>query len=160
MKKILFLLLLLFNVFANAQNPNFKVDNGTLIWQWVYEDSLDVNNLKQNLKLEFITDTTGKLKRTNFNDKNLREQIAEFKIEKKQGKYRVTMFNIKIIPMQISMNYGGASALPDDLLALEAVLIKNDGSIRAAYWGYNMTEVLHKHYLNLFSKKEKTKEEW
>jgi hypothetical protein len=160
MKKILFLLLLLFNAFANAQNPNFKVDNGTLIWQWIYEDSLDVNNLKQNLKLDFITDTTGKLKRTNFNDKNLREQIAEFKIEQKQGKYRVTMFNIKIIPMQISLDLGGVSSLPDDLLSLEAVLIKKDGSIRAALWGYNMTEALHKHYLNLFSKKEKAKDDW
>ncbi len=159
MKKILFLLLLS-NAFANAQNPNFKVDNGTLIWQWIYEDSLDVNNLKQNLKLDFITDTTGKLKRTNFNDKNLREQIAEFKIEQKQGKYRVTMFNIKIIPMQISLDLGGVSSLPDDLLSLEAVLIKKDGSIRAALWGYNMTEVLHKHYLNLFSKKEKAKDDW
>jgi hypothetical protein len=159
MKKIFFLLLLI-NVYANAQNPNFKVDNGTLIWQWIYEDSLDVNNLKQNLKLEFITDTNGKLKRTNFNDKNLREQIAEFKIEQKQGKYRVTMFNIKIIPLQISLDLGGVSSLPDDLLSLEAVLIKKDGSIRASLWGFNMTEVLHKHYLNLFSKKEKAKDEW
>lgn len=159
MKKLLLALLFVTGL-INAQNPNFKIDGKTIVWQWIYEDSLDVVNLKQNHKLEFLTDTTGNLKRTNFNDKNLREQIAEFIIHTKQGKYRVTMYNIKIIPMQIAMDFGGVSSMPDDLISFETIMIKNNGTIRATPMGFNITEVLHKHYLDLFTKKEKVKDDW
>ncbi|MCW2120544.1 hypothetical protein [Flavobacterium sp. 7A] len=159
MKKGL-LLLLLINGAINAQNPNFKIDKNTIIWQWVYEDTLDIVNLKQNLKLHFITDSTGNIKRTNFNDKKLHEQIAEFKIQKKQDKYRVTIYNIKIIPPQIAINFGGVSSMPEDLISFETLMIKNNGTIRASPMGFNITENLHNHYLNLFIKTDKEKDNW
>lgn len=158
MKYIFLMFLLPFIGFS--QNPNFKIEDKTIIWQWVYNDSLDLANIKQNLKLEFLTDTTGKLKRTNFNDKNLREQIAEFKIEEKQGRYRVTVFNIKIIPMQVSFDLGGISSMPDDLVSFEDIMIKNNGTMKAKLMGFDITEALNKHYLDLFIIKKRTNEDW
>lgn len=151
------ILLLSFTIYG--QNPNFIIQDNIVKWQFVYSDSLDIDYLKINPNLEFKTELTGYIKRTNFNNKKLNDQVSEFVIEKKSGKYRVTIFNIKIIPQQIAFSFGEVTSLPADLISIESVLIKNN-QIRKSYLGYNLSETLHPHYFNLFLIKTEYKDEW
>ena len=152
-------LLILLSFTLYGQNPNFIIHDNIVKWQFVYSDSLDINYLKSNPNLEFKTELTGYVKRTNFNNKKLNDQVSEFIIEKKLDRYRVTIFNIKIIPQQIAFSFGEVTSLPADVISIESVLIKNN-QIRKSYLGYNLSEILHPHYLNLFLIKTEYKDEW
>jgi hypothetical protein len=160
MKKLLFALLLLSSFLAFSQNKNFTIENDLITWKFVYEDSTNVLELRNNARLEFVTDSTGYIKKTNFEDKKLKQLIAEFKIESKKTKYRVSVFNVKFFVEPIGLSSGGLSIQTISEHTIEASLIKKDGTIRESYFGYNLTETLNPHLVELFTIKKKVKSEW
>jgi hypothetical protein len=62
MKNILLLLLFITNI-SFSQNKNFTIEDKLIIWKLVYEDSTNISELKNNPRLQFITDSTGFIKK-------------------------------------------------------------------------------------------------
>lgn len=160
MKKLLTVTFFLTTIFTFAQNKNFIIEDKLIIWKLVYEDSTSISELKSNPRLEFITDSTGYIKKTNFNDKKVKQLIAEFKIESKKGKYRVSVFNVKFFVEPIGINSGMFSTQTISEHTIEESLIKKNGTIRESYLGYNLTETLNPHLVELFMIKKLIKSEW
>lgn len=160
MKKLLTVTFFLTTIFTFAQNKNFIIEDKLIIWKLVYEDSTSISELKSNPRLEFITDSTGYIKKTNFNDKKVKQLIAEFKIESKKGKYRVSIFNVKFFVEPIGINSGMFSTQTISEHTIEESLIKKNGTIRESYLGYNLTETLNPHLVELFMIKKLIKSEW
>lgn len=143
-----------------SQNKNFVIEDKRIVWSNVYEDSTNIKELQNNIRLEFKTDSTGYIKRTNFEDKHLNQLTGEFKIQSKKGKYRISVFNIKFFVEPIGLSSGGVSMQTISEFTIEKSLIKSDGSIRKSSMGYNLTETLNPHLVDLFTIKKKTKSEW
>jgi hypothetical protein len=158
MKKLLILIFITSNVFS--QNKNFSIENGLIYWKYIYEDSTSISELKNNPKLEFKTDSTGTIKRTNFNDTKLKELTAEFKIESKQDKYRVSIYNIRFYVEPISLYSGGVSMQSISEYSIEQSLIKKNRTIRESYLGYNLTETLNPHLKILFTIQKAKNNDW
>ena len=160
LKKILLSFCLLTSICFYSQNKNFSIENKIIYWKYVYEDSLKIAELRNNPKLEFKTDSTGIIKRTNFNDKKLKELTGEFKIETKKGKYRISIYNIRFYVEPISLYSGGIGMQSISEHSIEDSLIKKNGTIRESYLGYNLTETLNPHLVELFTIKKKPKTDW
>ena len=157
MKKI-YLVLLLFSIANNySQNKNFFVEENLIKWRYVYNDSTDISLLKSKALLEFKTDSTGVIKKTNFNDNKLRRFVADFKIEKKDKKYRVTVFNfvdeieeVMVATMNANRTY-----------PIEYTFLKKDGTIKKSLaLGFNWTETINPYLFSLFEIKEKKDKDW
>jgi hypothetical protein len=159
MKKIV-IGFLLFTLTGFAQNKNFTIEDNLIVWKKIYDDSSNILDLKNNPRLEFKTDSTGYIKKTNFEDKKLNQLTGEFKIESKNGKYRVSVFNIKFYVTPVGMYSGGISMQTISEYTIETSLIKKDGTIREKYFGYNLTETLNPHLEELFIIKKKMKSDW
>lgn len=159
MKKKLLLLIFITNI-SFSQNKNFSIEDKLIVWNLVYEDSTTISELKNNPKLEFKTDSTGYIKKTNFEDKKLNQMSGEFKIESKKGKYRVSAFNIIFYVNPIGLYSGGISMQTISEFTIEKSLIKKNGTIRESSLGYNLTETLNPHLVELFTIKKKVKSEW
>lgn len=160
MKKLLFSLLLLTSVLVSSQNKNFAVENNLITWKLVYEDSTSVSELRNNPRLEFVTDSTGYIKKTNFEDKKLNQMTGEFKLETKKGKYRASVFNIKFFVEPMGLYSGGISMQTISEFTIEKSLLKKNGTIKESSFGYNLTETLNPHLVELFTIKRKVKSEW
>jgi hypothetical protein len=160
MKKNILLLLLLTSTFAFSQNKNFSIENSSIYWKYIYQDSTNISELKNNPKLEFKTDSTGIIKRTNFNDKKLKDLVGEFKIESKKDKYRVSIYNIRFYVEPIGLHGGGLSMQTISEYSIEQSLIKKNGTIRESYLGYNLTETLNPHLEILFTIQKTKKNDW
>lgn len=158
--KMIITIILLISSSVFAQNKNFTIENGLVNWRNVYEDSTNILDLKDNPRLQFTTDSTGIIKRTNFNDKKLKNFTAEFKIESKKGKYRVSVYNVIFYVEPVGLNSGGISMQTISQYTIEQSLIKKDKTIRESSFGYNLTETLNPHFVDLFIIKEKEKEDW
>ena len=130
------------------------------MWKLVYEDSSKISELKNNPRLKFISDSIGFIKKTNFENKKLHQLTGEFKIESKQGKYRVSVFNIKFFVEPIGLYSGGISMQTISEFTIEKSLIKKNGTIRESSFGYNLTETLNPHLVELFTIKKIPKSEW
>lgn len=154
------ILLLLFSLSVYSQNKNFTIEDKLIIWKFIYEDSTSVSELKTNPRLEFRTDSTGYIKKTNFEDKKLNQLIGEFKIDSKKEKYRVSVFNIKFFVEPIGLDLGGISMQTISEFTIEKSLIKKDGTIREKSMGYNLTEQLNSHLVDLFTIKKNPKSDW
>jgi hypothetical protein len=160
MKKTYTVIILLIANISFAQNKNFIIENGLINWKYIYEDTTNVSELKLNPRLEFKTDSTGVIKRTNFNDKKLKELIGEFKIESKENKYRVSVFNVRFFVEPIGIYGGGISMQTISEYTIEQSLIKKNGTIRESSFGYNLTETLNPHLVDLFTIKKKENADW
>jgi hypothetical protein len=160
MKKALIAILLLIVNTSFAQNKNFIILDGLINWVNIFEDSTNISKLKNNPRLEFKTDSTGIIKRTNFNDKKLRELIGEFKIETKKNKYRVTVMNVRFFAEPVSLYGGGVSMQTISEYSIEQSLIKKNGTIRESAFGYNLTETLNPHLVELFTIKLEPSSKW
>ena len=125
-----------------------------------YNDSSEIAKLKRNPKLEFVTDSTGFIKKTNFNDENLRQLTGEFLIEKKSNRYRVSVFNVVFYTEPVGLNSGGLSMQTISEYTIEKSLITKKGKIRESSMGYNLTETLNPHLENLFKIIEVKNEDW
>lgn len=160
MYKKLFLFLVFLSSLSFSQNKNFSIEDKLIIWKNVYEDSTSILELKKNFRLEFVSDSTGFIKKTNFSDRKIDQLTAEFKIESKKGRYRVSVYNIKFYEEQRVLNSDGISMQTIRETTIEESWIKNDGTIRKSIFGYNVTERLHPHLIDLFKIKLKKDEEW
>lgn len=154
------ILALLTSLIAFSQSKNFSIENKLIVWKYVYEDSISPLELKNNPRLEFITDSTGYIKKTNFEDKKLNHLTGEFKIETKKSKYRVSVYNVIFFVDSIGINSGGVSMQTISEYTIEKSLIKKNGTIRESSFGYNLTETLNPHLEELFKIKKKTKSDW
>lgn len=149
-----------FSACIYSQNKNFTIEDNLIYWKLVYEDSTDIKELQNKTRLEFKTDSTGYIKRTNFEDKHLNQLTGEFKIESKKGKYRISVLNIRFFVEPTGLSSGGISMQTISEFTIEKSLIKSDGSIRKSSMGYNLTETLNPHLVDLFTIKKKTKSNW
>jgi hypothetical protein len=154
------ILFLLFSFCVHSQNKNFTIEEKLIVWKYVYEDSTSVSELRNSPRLEFKTDSTGYIKKTNFEDKHLNQLTGEFTIESKKGKYRVSVLNIKFYVEPVGLSSGGITMQTISEFTIEKSLIKSDGSIRKSSMGYNLTETLNPHFVDLFTIKKKLKSEW
>lgn len=147
-KNLLVIVVLFLSVMGFSQNKNFVVEDRLMVWKLVYEDTKPISALENNLRLEFITDSTGYIKRTNFENRRLSQFTAEFKIESKKGKYRASVYNIiffdDLIPTKATFQ-----AIPE--YTIESQFMKNDGTIRKSIWGLNLTEILNTYFTELFT---------
>lgn len=160
MKKILIISIFILSSTGFAQNKNFVIENNLIVWKFIYEDSTNVSELKNNPRLEFKTDSTGYIKKTNFEDKKLNQLTGEFKIESKKGKYRVSVYNMKFYVEPITLNSSSISMQTISEFSIEKSLIKSNGSIRESYFGYNLTETLNPHLVRLFTIIKNLKSDW
>lgn len=160
MRKLLLTAVILFSVLGFTQNKNFVVEDKLIVWKLVYEDSINISKLKDNPRLEFSTDSTGYIKKTNFEDKKLNQLTGEFKIESKKGRYRVSVFNIKFFVEPVGLYSGGISMQTISEFTIEKSLIKNNSTIRETSLGYNLTETLNPHLVELFTITKLIKSEW
>ena len=147
-KSLLVIVVLFLSGMGFSQNKNFVVEDRLMVWKLVYEDTKPISALENNLRLEFITDSTGYIKRTNFENRRLSQFTAEFKIESKKGKYRASVYNIiffeDLIPTKATFQ-----AIPE--YTIESQFMKNDGTIRKSVWGLNLTEILNTYFTELFT---------
>jgi hypothetical protein len=150
------IILFFFSICIYSQNKNFTVEDKIIIWKYIYEDSTNTKELQNNPRLEFKTDSTGYIKKTNFEDRKLNQLTGEFKIDSKKSKYRISVFNIKFFVEPIGMNFGNISTQTISEFTIEYSLIKKDGSFRNS----NLTEQLNPHLVELFKIKKKEKKDW
>lgn len=160
MKKILIISIFILSSTGFAQNKNFVIENNLIVWKFIYEDSTNVSELKNNPRLEFKTDSTGYIKKTNFEDKKLNQLTGEFKIESKKGKYRVSVYNMKFYVEPITLNSSSISMQTISEFSIEKSLLKSNGSIRESYFGYNLTETINLHLVRLFTIIKNVKSDW
>lgn len=149
-KNNLFVIFFLLANLSYTQHKNFVLENGIIYWKNIYKDSAKISELRNKPLLEFITDSTGFIKRTNFNDKKLNDLKAEFKIESKQNKYRVSVYNIRFFDTPVSLYIGNISTQSDTEFTIEKSILKEDGSVRK-YAGYNLTATLNPYFVDLFT---------
>jgi hypothetical protein len=158
MKKILYVIvtLLCYNL-SHSQNENFIINNKIINWNLVYNDSNNIKLLRNNQLLDFATDSTGYIKKTNFSDKKLQTITAEFKIQTKENRYKATIFNIVIYNDPIMVK----SLNVPETLPLENTFLKSDGTIRKQLvFGYNFTELFNPYFTDLFTIKKPENNNW
>ena len=154
MKRILIVVVLFVSAMGFSQNKNFVVEDNLIVWRLVYEDASHFSALKNNLRLDFVSDSTGYISKTNFSDRKLEELTADFRIEAKDGKYRVSVFNIRFLEEGINTKHG----IQD--YSIESYFLKNNGTIRKSILGYNVTEILNPHLVDLFTIKKTNNADW
>ncbi|SHG73325.1 hypothetical protein SAMN05444372_10980 [Flavobacterium micromati] len=150
MKKLLPIMFTLASIVSLAQNKNFIISQNFITWKFIYEDSESILKLKNNLGLQFKTDSTGFIKRTNFNDRKLLKLEAEFKIEFKINRYRVSVYNIKFIEDPAVISNDSLLLQVINERTIEQKLLTRKGLIRGSSFGYNLTEILNPHFVKLF----------
>ena len=150
MKKLLLNMSFLVTMVSLAQNKNFTVDQNYITWKFIYENSESIVKLKNNLGLLFKTDSTGFIKRTNFNDRRLLKLEAEFKIESKHNRYRVTIYNIKFLQEPAIVSGDSLLSKLANEITIEQKLLNRKGLIRQSSFGHDLTEILNPYFNQLF----------
>jgi hypothetical protein len=143
---------------AQLEKENFEVVNNIVFWRFIYDDNENIEKLKNNPRLKFETDTTGYIIRTNFNDKKLNDFTGQFKIEKKDTRYRASVFNVVFYVEPITIGGGGIAMQSITEYTIEQSLINKDGAVRS-YNAYDLTGILNPHLIELFTAKEFDKED-
>ncbi|KDN55889.1 hypothetical protein [Flavobacterium seoulense] len=156
-KNLLVVAVLCLSSIGFSQNKNFVVEDRLMVWRLVYEDPTPISALEKNFRLEFVTDSTGFIKRTNFENRRLNQFTAEFKIESKKDKYRVSVHNI-IFFDDLIRTKTTFQTIPE--YTIESQFMKNDGTIRKAPWGLNLTEILNTYFTELFTIKKTDNSDW
>lgn len=160
-KKILSFCLIVISISVYSQNKNFTIEDNLIYWKLVYEDSSNVSELRNSPRLEFKTDSTGYVKKGTDKGRKLSPYTADFKIEKKIGKYRVSVFNIVgHDESPITLNFGNVSAPTPTEYRLESTLINKKGKIKKTVWGVDLTEIYNENLTELFTIKKKPKSVW
>lgn len=158
MKNIL--LFCLFCTTVIAQNKNFSVENNLITWKLVYNVPVSISDLKNNPRLEFKTDSTGSIKKGSENLNRLPEYTADFKIESKSGRYRATVYNIRLYNAKALVNSGDTKMVYPFDEPIEKDWLKRNGTIRASLFWDNITETMNPFLTELFTAKKTVKEDW
>jgi len=171
MKTLKIIFYLLFSSVLTAQNSeNFSIENSKVIWEHVYSANISQEEIKEILSKDAIlspiaTNFTGT---TNPVDPNCQESQAIFMygqlqyfatIDFKEGKYRVTVSGIQIIPSNTISLYGVESTTNPS--AYESFIIKNSrDDFRGNNMAQNSLNCLNNYFLTTFEFKETLKEDW
>ncbi|PXY44754.1 hypothetical protein DMB68_14980 [Flavobacterium hydrophilum] len=143
-----------------AQNKNFSVENNLITWKLVYNTSVSISDLKNNPRLEFKTDSTGSIKKGSENLNKLNEYTADFKIESKAGKYRATVYNIRLYDPKAVVSSGETKVIYPIDNPIEKEWLKRNGTVREALLWYNITEIMNPFLTEIFTLKKRVKEDW
>lgn len=148
---ILFISAFFVGILANAQvseEAYFSIKDDFIVWIKIYESKLDLEAMRKNPLLEFTSETEGIIKKSKpipLTKRMLDEITGSFRIEEKEGRYKVEVLNIRGIP-SLTYTIGGISSTLSDYpvedLGLNKKLDFND---------YFLNH-LAKPYSNLFSK--------
>lgn len=162
MKKITIILLTLICLNSFSQNKNFTIENDLLTWKYVFSETYDSSLLKNKPRLEFITDSTGTIKKGLASDRNVKDEYtANFRIETRENRYRVIVNNLRFYnTTQIEFDMFSSSVHD---YPMEKFWIRNNGAIRAKYWGVSLTDILNNDFIKLFTlqtKVEKEQDDW
>jgi len=133
MKKLLLLIAILFvGLTAKAQvsqDGYFSIKDNFIIWTKIYETNPDLESMKKNLLLEFTSDNEGIIKKARpatLTKRPLNEIIGNFRIDQKEGRYKVEVSNIRIIPTYTVSLYGISSTESDDPLEASSLNKRNE----------------------------------
>lgn len=159
MKNLLLIAFCLCSYISLSQNKNFVIENGLVYWKNIYETPIKLETIKTNPRLDFTTDSTGVLKKGLPHKKYKEEIKAEFKIEKKDNKYRVSVFNIRFIDSFEITLYGVTNKSEDT--SIETYLIRSkDGEIRKNKKAIEMLDLLNDYLINIFDSNKEKKKDW
>jgi hypothetical protein len=87
MKKFTTILLMFICFNSFSQNENFSIENDLLTWKYVFNETYDSRLLKDKPRLEFISDSTGTIKKGLASDRNVKDEYtANFRIETRENR--------------------------------------------------------------------------
>lgn len=184
MKKIILLFTISLSVFITAQESAFVISNKQVVWQRIYESNKTPAEVKSILlatgKLKFTGEDTNILtgeisdfimdfKGAGFTKMgtplyltNNSKYFANFKIEFKEGKYRVTATNIKFKGDSFSIFSGGIGFTSSGDDNLESYALNNDRKLFKASFDGRASRIINYSFAQLFdaSKYTKTDDNW
>lgn len=184
MKKIILLFTISLSVFITAQESAFVISNKQVVWQRIYEST------KTPAEIKSILLATGKIKFTGEDTNILTGEIsdfimdfkgagftrmgtpsyltnnskyfANFKIEFKEGRYRVTSTNIKLKGDSMSLFSGGIGFTSSGDDNLESYALNNDRELFKTSFDGRASRIINYSFAQLFdaSKYTKTDDNW
>lgn len=169
MRKYLLLTLMIVSGVVFGQVDNFSIDNGNISWQNIYESQQDVASLiKTNKKIkiaeesdnqiigyveEFLMDNKGagfsKFSTPLYTSESTSYNF-DYKIDLKDGKYRVTIFNIKTKGPVIALLTGGMGIQGKSESSIEAYALKSNKTEFVNTFKKNVSKIMNYSFLNLF----------
>lgn len=161
MKRFILSLVFILPFFANGQGQEgyFSIKDNFIVWTKIYESSLDLEEMKKNPILEFTSETSGLIKKSNpipLTKRKLDEITGSFRIDEKDGRYKVEVSNIRITPSLTYSIYGVSTTMSD-------YPVEDAGLNKKFEFNDNFLNHLARPYDNLFSSffdsKEK-KDDW
>lgn len=109
-----------------SQEGYFSIKENFIVWTKIYETDPDLETMRKNPLLEFTSETEGIIKKSNpipLTKRRLDEITGSFRIDKKEGRYKVEVLNIRVIP-SLTYSLYGVSTTPSDYPIEEAGLNK------------------------------------
>lgn len=170
MKKLVLLLLFITSGMFAQKSENFRIENSKVIWEHVYTSNLSQQEIKEILSKDAVLSpiTSNFTGTTNPVDPNCEESQAIFmygqlqyfaSIDFKEGKYRVTVSGIQIIPSNTISLYGVESS--SNPSPYEGFIIKNSrDAFRTNNMAQNSLSCLNNYFLTTFEFKETSKKDW
>lgn len=164
MKKILLLILISFNCYSQDAAENFTVENNQIIWIKIYNlsDTESIDNLKNNLSLKFSDPNFGTAENLELRCDDIAIYSKEtfklnFKIEKKDNRYRVIVSNI-VFNNSINLNFGTVST-DEKFNTIESMELRNsDNTLRKNKQSLRNRNCLNEYLTELF--KIKKSKDW
>lgn len=163
MKKLVILIAIVFtglNATAQvSQEGYFSVKENFIVWTKIYETAPNLDAMKKNPLLEFISEEGGIIKKSRpipLTQRRLDEITGSFTIQQKDGRYKVEVMNIREIP-SITIEVGGVSTTDSDV-AIEKFYLDKNSKFKEFFLNH-----VSKPYDNLFSSffdPKKKSEDW
>ncbi len=151
-----FILLCLISIPSTGQNKNFSIEDRLVLWSNIYENSEKLTDVKLNPRLYFKTDSTGSIKKSLANKKLKDELTADFKIEFKDKRYKVRVFNIRFYNTTQITLYGVTTDVKD--YGIENFLVKKrKDEFKTSRNAVRLTNLLNDYFIDLFSYEKNTK---
>ncbi|MGE8528463.1 hypothetical protein [Chryseobacterium rhizosphaerae] len=184
MKKILSLLLINISVFMLAQESAFIINNKQVVWQRIYNSDKNIDEVSKillssgKIKINYqdsnsitgdVSDFVMDYKGAGFSKmgtpmylSNTSKFYGNFKIDFKEGKYRVLLTNILSKGNSVSLFYGGVGISDNGNDNLETFALTNDRELFKASFEGKQSRIINYSFAQLFdvSKYTKTDDNW
>lgn len=176
MKKLLLLLVLISQSVFGQETSNFKIENRDLVWQFIFETDLSQEELKQELSTKGIWESFEKVgedligicsgmdadfKGAGYSEMSVPIYVARKSInfhsliQFKDGRYRVTISNIKLI-----QKYDDGLTKQGVVWALSEIAVNKNGSFRKGFLK-KPSEIYNYTFMNsLEIQQNEDREEW
>jgi hypothetical protein len=177
MKHLLIIFISVFITNIQSDNENFQVENGSLVWQKVYQTDLSQEELIKQIKTSgkfdeiksFEDNLSASISRNKLDFKELGESNSSVPIyiassdisgfilfEFKEKKYRVTVKNIKLV-----QQYKDALSEEGELTNIEDFALKNKNSEFRSSFLKKPAQILDYTFTKLTKiEKKSTNDEW